>query len=93
MEYIVGGISTVVLIIGVLIFGRQLQNQEKIEEAVKKQKAEDARLRQKYNFTTYEDEKKLNDQLKYEYETLRLREENKRLQEEINKLKYDSNKQ
>ena len=87
MEYFLIIGFAVIIIAVIALWTIRTFNQIDIDEAVKKQQAEDARLRQKYNMTTYEDEMKRNDQLKQEYETLRLKEENKRLQEEVNRLR------
>ena len=83
-------VASIILAGGVVWFVVDSRNQINIEEAVRKQQKEDKRLMQKYNITTYAAEKERNEKLKYEYETLKLREENEKLQEEINRMKYNS---
>lgn len=94
-------ISKIVLIVFLIIFivsiiayilVRISFNQIDINQAVAKQQEEDKRIKDKYNITTYEDEKRRNVELKAEYEMLKLQEENKKLEEEIRRMKYSKNK-
>lgn len=94
-------ISKIVLIVFLIIFivsiiayilVRISFNQIDINQAVAKQQQEDKRIKDKYNITTYEDEKRRNAELKAEYEMLKLQEENKKLEEEISRMKYAKNK-
>lgn len=94
-------ISKIVLIVFLIIFivsiiayilVRISFNQIDINQAVAKQQEEDKRIKDKYNITTYEDEKRRNVELKAEYEMLKLQEENKKLEEEISRMKYSKNK-
>ena len=83
-------IVEIVVLVGCFVFiAIALRKQKKIEDIIEKQQTEDKRLREKYHFTTYQEEQEKKAQLQYEYETLKLREENMKLQEEINKMKQE----